>query len=394
MAQEGDSVDIAAIRQRIPATQRVTYLNTGFSGPSAQSVVDRIIEYLQFETANGPTTRFVLDRRNETREQARAALASLVGADADEIVLTQNTTDGINLAINGLPWREGDEIVTDDLEHSSGLVPAYVMRQRHGVGVTIVNLSAHDSPGVILEKFEAAMTPRTRALVVSHICYTTGLMLPMQELHDLAHRKGAVVVVDGAQTAGQIPLDLHAMGADYYAFPCHKWVLGPSGVGGFYVRRDLLHGLQPTAVGGHAAAVHDTTGHFEPADDDIRKFELTTTNAGLLAGATAAVEFLQEQGMEAIFARSLALGERLRQRLDAEGIEVLSPHGGPLATGLVTMSVGDRDPRAFATAMWEQHNIVNRSVAYPPGIRMSLAFFNSDEEIDKAAAAVTALLRG
>lgn len=386
-------MDVAAIRQRIPATQRVTYLNTGFSGPSPQTVVDRIVEYLQFETENGPTTRFVLDRRNETREQARATLASLVGASPDEIVLTQNTTDGINIALNGLPWQPGDEIVTDDLEHSSGLVPAYFMRQRHGVGVNIVSLDAQDSPGTILEKFEAAITPRTRALVVSHICYTTGLMLPLKELHELAHRKGAVVVVDGAQSAGHIPLDLHDMAADYYAFPCHKWVLGPEGVGGFFVRHDLLHNLQPTAVSGHAATVHDTLGHFEPADDDIRKFELTTTSAGLLAGATAAVEFLQEQGIESIFARNLALGERLRQRLDAEGIEVLSPRGGPLATGLVTIAVGNHDPREFATALWERHNIVNRSVAYPAGIRMSLDFFNTEEEVDRAAAAVTELLR-
>jgi L-cysteine/cystine lyase len=331
----------------------------------------------------------------EIKKQFRATLADLVGATPEEIVLTQNTTDGVNLALNGMPWQAGDELVTDDFEHSSGLVPSYLLRHKFGIGVNIVRLDAQDSPGVVLEKFDAAITPRTRALVVSHICYTTGLMLPLKELHELAHRKGAVVVVDAAQSVGQMPVNLRDLNADYYAFPCHKWVMGPWGMGGFFVRRDLLPDLMPTAVSGHAAARHDTLGDFELATDTPEKFELTTSSTALMAGATNAVEMLQEQGMEAIFAHSLALGERLRARLDgAEGTSILSPRGGPLATGLVTVGIPDtKEPRAFSQALWEQYNVVQRSVAYPGGVRLSLAYFNTAEEVDRVADGIAALAR-
>ena len=388
------AMDIVAIRQKIPTTKNVLYFNTGWSGPSPQSVLDAISQMLTFESAQGPTSRPVLDKHREAKAAARAAFASMVGASPEEIVLTENTTRGINIVLSGLTWQPGDEIVTDDLEHSSGLVPSYQLRNRYGVSVKIATLSPADNEASILEKLEEAISPRTRLLVLSHIMYSTGLRIPLGEVQRMAHRRGARVVVDAAQSLGQIPLDMAALESDYYAMPAHKWALGPDGVGALYVRKDLLRELVPTAVSGHAALSYDQAGQFEPALDSPEKFELTTSSAALLAGATAALEFLQTVGMEQIEARWQALAEHLRQTLSAiPGVLVTSPPAGPTACGLVTFVPGGWEPRALVDALWARQKIVARAVSYPPAARISVDFFNTEEELDCVVDTVRTLIK-
>lgn len=389
-------MDIKSIRAGIPTTKNVIYLNTGFSGPSPQAVKDAIDEMLTFENDLGPTSRPVLDRHRENKAATRAAFARMMGATPEEIVLTENTTRGINIALNGLPWQPGDEIVTDDLEHSSGLVPSYQMRALHGVAVKIVQLAVSDSEGMIVEKLESAMTPRTRLLVLSHIMFSSGVRIPLGEIQRMAHRRGARVLVDGAQTLGHIPLDMKALDADYYAVPAHKWLLGPEGVGALFVRRELLSGLVPTAVSGHAASSYDQAGKYEPAMDSPEKFELTTSSAPLLAGASAAISFLDAAGgMQEIEARGRSLTERLRRGLlEAPGVRVTSPLAGPTSCGLVTFVPGKWEPKELVEMLWEQEKVVARSVGYPsPGVRLSVDFFNTEEELDKVIETIRTLVR-
>lgn len=386
-------MDIAHIRDQIPTTKHVVYLNTGWSGPSPQAVLDAIGQMLAFENAEGPTSRPVLDRHREVKAEARVAFAQLVGASAEEITLTDNTTRGINIVLNGLRWQPGDEIVTDNLEHGSGLVPSYYLRRRHGVAVRIVKLTAADSEANIIQKLEDAITSRTRLLLLSHIMYSTGLRLPLAEVQRMAHRRGARVLVDAAQSPGQIPLDMRALDSDYYAGPAHKWVLGPDGVGFLYVRRELLPELDPAEVSGHAALRYDQEGDFEPATDSSEKFELTTMSAPLLAGAIEALRFLQEVGMEAVQARWETLTEQLRQHLGAiPGVTVTSPAAGPTASGLVTFVPSGWEPRALVDALWARDKIVARAVNYPPGVRASVDFFNNEEDLDRLVGALRALI--
>ncbi len=389
-------MDIKSIRAGIPTTKNVIYLNTGFSGPSPQVVKDAIDEMLTFENDLGPTSKPVLERHRENKAATRAAFARMMGATPEEIVLTENTTRGINIALNGLPWQPGDEIVTDDLEHSSGLVPSYQMRALRGTSVKIVPLSVSDSEGVIVEKLESAMTPRTRLLVLSHIMFSSGVRIPLGEIQRMAHRRGARVLVDGAQTLGHIPLNMKALDADYYAVPAHKWLLGPEGVGALFVRRELLSGLVPTAVSGHAASSYDQAGQYEPAMDSPEKFELTTSSAPLLAGASAAISFLDGAGgMQEIEARGRSLAERLRRGLrEAPGVTMTSPPAGPTSCGLVTFVPGDWEPKELVDMLWEREKVVARSVGYPsPGVRFSVDFFNTEEELDKVIEIIRTLVR-
>ncbi|MBM2826305.1 MAG: Aminotran 5 protein [Dehalococcoidia bacterium] len=387
-------MDINKARLEIPATQKTIYLNHGWSGPSPRRVVEAIKERLEYENDEGPTSPHVQESRRGIKSEARGAFARFIGAAPEEIVLTDNTTDGINIILNGLPWREGDELVTTSLEHGSGLVPSYYLRRREGVKVTIVELDAGDDTSTVLSKFEAAMGPRTRLLLVSHVMYRNGLRLPLKELQEMAHRHGAMVLVDAAQSMGHLALNMPALGCDFYAMPAHKWLLGPDGVGALYIRRELIPQVEPSKMAGGAATSYDTTGNFEPRVDEVRKYELTTSSTPLLAGAAAAVEFLEEAGMAAVEARILELSARLRRSLlPVPGLTLTSPLGGELASGLVSFALSGQEPRSLVEALWNRYKIVARSVNEPPGVRFSVHFFNTEEELDKTAQAVKDLAK-
>lgn len=387
-------MDVQGLRLQIPATQKVVYLNTGWSGPSPRPVLDEITRVLEYENSEGPTTRHVQDLHHAIKDEARSAFASFVGAAPDEIVLTDNTTRGINIVLNGLPWQPGDRIVTDDLEHGSGLVPSMHLSKRLGVRLHIVKLRPSDPVPVLLEKLEEAITPHTRLLVLSHIMYSSGLRLPLGEVHRMAHRRGARVVIDAAQGPGQVALDLHAAQCDYYAMPAHKWVLGPDGVGALYVRRDLLEELTPAEVSGRAALSYDQQGAFEPNTGSVAKFELTTSSMPLLAGATAAIGFLRSIGMDQIEGRWQELARYARSRLSAlDGVAITSPPEGPTASGLVTFTLAGWEPGAAVEELWKRNRVVARAVRYPPGIRLSIDFFNTQEELDLVADTAGELLK-
>ena len=386
-------MDIESLRREIPATQQLVYMNTGWSGPSPRSVVEAIKDRLEYESYEGPTARPVLESRRLLGQRAREAIAGLLGATAEEISLTQNTTEGLNIVLNGLSWKAGDEIITCNLEHSSVLVPVFYLKQRRSLQVKIVDLEVSDGVEEVLAKFEAACTPRTRLFCLSHIMYTVGLRLPLKEICELAHRRGALVLVDAAQSAGHILLNMREMGCDFYAIPGHKWVLGPDGVGALYIKRDLIPQVEPMKSGG-ASASYNLDGNFTPNSDQIRKFELTTTSGPLWAGLVAAIEFLQGIGQQAIEARTLSLAEEMRRQLAAiDGVSLLSPNGGPLASGLVTFAVEGMTPQEIGDALWERGRIVSRTVSHPHGLRVSLDFFNTESELQQVADIVGQLAR-
>ncbi|MSQ27924.1 MAG: aminotransferase class V-fold PLP-dependent enzyme [Dehalococcoidia bacterium] len=388
-------MDVAAVRKLIPATQKSMYLNTGWSGPSPQPVIDAIVNAVRHENEEGPTTPPIAEANRAAKPKVREAYAQFLGVTPEEITLTGNTTHGLNLVLSGMTWREGDELITTDLEHGSGFVPAYNLRARYGINVRIVSLGALDGVDTIVGRLKAAITPRTRVILLSHIMYTTGLLMPLHDINRMAHETGVQVLVDGAQTFGQIPLDLDALECDYYAGPGHKWLLGPEGTGALYVRRDLLPSLQPAAVSSHAALNWDNAGHFEPASGSSEKFELTSSNVPMLLGVIAAIDFLQGiGGMPAVQQRWQGLTERLRQRLSTvPGVAVTSPPTGPTASGLVTFTVAGWEPRPLVTALWDREKVCIRAVPFPAGVRASVDFFNTEDEMDRLAGIVATLAK-
>jgi len=386
-------MDVPGIRREIPALQSFIYLNSGWQGPSPRPVLEAIKETLDWEST-GPTAPHINEGRMDLIRRARLALAELIHASPEEISLQQNTTEGINIVFNGLSLTPEDEIVTCSLEHSSVLVPAYYARQRRGVGLKIVQLSAADSTQDVLAKFEEAISARTRLLALSHISYNSGQLLPLAELAKLAHDCGAHLLVDAAQSVGQTPVDVRALDCDFYAFPGHKWLLGPAGTGGLYVRRDLIERLEPPKVAFRASRHYDVYGHFEPKVDTIAKFELTTVSAPLSAGLIAAVKFSRGIGLEAIAERIRSLATYAIRRLSENPkVRILSPVNGS-GSGLISFAITAVEPQKVTASLWEWGRIVSRTVADVQGTRLSLHAFNTEEEIDQVRAYVQRLAEG
>ena len=387
----GPAVDWSEIRSRFPVTERCVYLNTGWSGPSAREVVDTMARRAEREAFDGPTMPDVRHEKALLVRETRAAFAGLIGATADDIALMSTTTEGVNLVLRGLGLGAGDEVLTCNMEHSSVMVPCYELRRRAGVDVAVVRSSAEEPGDALSRLFEQAITSRTKLVVLSHISYNRGTRLPVERIIRAAHAAGALVLLDAAQSVAQIEVDVRALDVDFYAFPAHKYVLGPDGGGALYVRGDLVERLQPLAVAHGASEYYDFEGNWTPRDASMKKFEITTHSGPLLAGVIAATSLLQSIGIAAIEARLRALTDRLIDGLERiPGVALRSPLDPPLRSALVAFTVGDQDANETCAALWQLRRVVGRVVG-DKRVRLSLAAFNNESDVDTALEAIEQL---
>ena len=385
-------MDVQKLRDEIPVLANLTYLNTGWSGPPPRRVAQALKDRINLELNEGPTTPPVQESGREVQAQARQAAARLFNADPEEVMVTRNTTEGLNIVLSGLDWQEGDEIITCNLEHGSVLVTSLVTGKRHGVKVRVVDLDPHDSRETILGKFEAAFTSRTRLLFVSHVEFSTGLRMPAAELARLAHDRGAQIMLDGAQTGGHIHLDMAAEEFDFYSIPGQKWVLGYEGVGALYIRRELIERIYPAHSGGRAVVHPVDYDNVQLAAADMEKFHGGSSSVPLQAAFLEAVQFVEEVGVREIEERNRQLAARLKRQLsDLPAVQVYSPMEPELSSGLVSFALSGWEPPAAVERLWNDHRIVVRQVGYPLGIRASFHFFNTEDEVDQLAQAVKGL---
>ena len=322
-------------------------------------------------------------RQAEYAAQAREAAARLVGAGPDDVALTQNTTHGMNLGVSSLNWRDGDEAVSVATEHPGCLAPLHNLKRRHGVETRLVE------PPVTPEKIGALLTPKTRLVALSHVDWTNGAVLPLEEICALARESGVMTLVDGAQSVGNIEVDAPATGADMYAFTGHKWVLGPEGMGAFYVRPGLpAHSPNVGFMSIPSPADYDPQGDYE-LRPDARRFEASTMSAALAAGFAAAATAVHERG-SAGFAEIRDKADRLANLLsELPHVTIRSPR--PAQSGLVSFEIEGVDPGQAIERLREQRFILR----YVPGpgtyIRASTHLFNTDGELEALTEAVRKL---
>ena len=384
-------MDVAKIRAQIPVCRNVTYLNTGWSGPSPEPVLDAIKARVDYESAEGPTSKPVLDSGHEIEDDARQAVADLLNVTPDELCLTQNTTEGLNMVMAGFPWQEGDEIITFDIEHLSVMIPCLYAERRHGVKVRVVELGTNDDWDTILNKIEAQMSPRTRMIAFSHIQFSCGLRMPLEGIRSLTRDKGVYMLVDGAQTPGHIALDLSGADVDFYSTPGHKWMLGPEGTGALFIKREHVEMVQPSYVGHSAVDTEKSPLEFDLSG--MGKFKVSTTSAALAAGYRAAVGFINEAGPADIEARNISLSNHLKAKLLERGnFDVLSPLEGPGLCGLTSFRAAGATSQEIVDRLWEDHGIVARSVGGVDCVRVSSDFYNTEEELDRLMEALAGIV--
>lgn len=382
-------MDTPALRDLIPAARRMTYLNTGWNGPSPTPVIDAIKQRLEFENESGPTSLKVREAGIEIREESQAAVAKLVNADPSEVLLTENTTDGINVVMSGLPWRQGDEIITCSLEHASILVPSYYTQTRNGTKVKVLQLDPAETHESVLDKVTAAITDRTRMVFLSHIEFSSGVRMPIKAISEVTRPRGIWLLVDGAQGPGHVRVDVNDLGCDFYAMSGQKWLLGPDGTGALYIRQELIPTVRPVRVSSHAVTSHDHLGNYELKEDDIDKYVVSTSSVALRAGFLEAIRIHLAAGPDTIEAHNVELAADLKAALvDLPGVRVLSPLEGPECSGLVTFYVEGEDQRSAAESLWDAERVLVRSVPYPSGIRASMHFFNTQEDADTLVSAL------
>ncbi len=382
------TIDWRAVRAAFPITERCIYLNTGWSGPSSRAVVAAMTARLEREAYDGPTTLEVRHEKGLLVRRVRQVFASLINADIDELALVYTTTEGVNTVLRGIGLSPDDGVITCNLEHNAVMVPSYMSRLRGGVDLTIVRFRSDETAAQMVDALESAMTPRTKLLLLSHISYNRGTRLPMREICEMAHARGALVAVDAAQSVGQVPVDVREIGCDFMAMPGHKWLLGPDGAAALYVRRDLIERLQPLAVVHGANRGYDFEGNFDYANDSIHKFELTTHSGPVLAGLETSMRAVAEIGLPAIEARCLALADRFiggLRRID--GVRITTPLDASVRSGIVTFTVRDHSPSETAAALYGIAQAVLR-VCNDRRVRACFHIFNDEADVDTTLAAV------
>ena len=387
--RKAEQEKIAAIRAELPAVQANHYFNAGTNGPFPQRSYEALLQYARQELTDGRITLATWEKMRETGDQVRAQMASILGCDPLEIALTHNTTEGMNIALMGLDWQRGDELVTATTEHPGGLHPAYLLKQRYGVKLrmTEIGLPHVDSVAAL----EQALTPRTKAVVLSHVCWATGMVLPIREMAALAHHYGALLICDAAQSCGMVPANVYDLGVDAYACSGQKWLCGPDGTGALFVRKDRLGEIQSTYMGyfGIKPGMSSTEGYFVP-NDGARRYETASQYYPAVKAFATSLAWLNEEiGLEWIHRRIADLGRYCYRALESiPGVTMLTP--SDQMAGLVHFTLEGMAPADLTSKLREQ-GILIRETPSPAANRVSLGFYNTREEVDHLAEAVAKL---
>lgn len=385
-----------AYRKDFPllTAQDIAYLDNAATAQRPQCVLDAVRRFYCEQNANPLRGLYPLSiAATDAYENAREAVRRFLNAkSAAEIVFTRNTTEGLNLAAYsyGLSHiKAGDEVVVSILEHHSDLLPWQMVCRQTGASLKFLDCEPDGS--LDLNKAEALITDRTKLVAVTHVSNVVGRVNPIRQLADMAHKHGAVMVVDGAQSTPHIPVDVQALDADFLAFSGHK-VYGPMGIGVLYGRRALLEEMPPFLTGGEM--IESVSREGAVFAELPHKFEAGTVNAAGAAGLHAAINYVQSVGFDAMHRQELALTARtLAGMADMPHIHVIGSDRPEEHNGIVTFTVEGVHPHDVSEILAcdgvdirAGHHCAQpllQHLGYSATVRASFAFYNTEEEVDR-----------
>ena len=385
-----------AYRKDFPllTAQDIAYLDNAATAQRPQCVLDAVRRFYCEQNANPLRGLYPLSiAATDAYENAREAVRRFLNAkSAAEIVFTRNTTEGLNLAAYsyGLSHiKAGDEVVVSILEHHSDLLPWQMVCRQTGAALKFLDCEPDGS--LDLNKAEALITDRTKLVAVTHVSNVIGRVNPIRQLADMAHKHGAVMVVDGAQSTPHIPVDVQALDADFLAFSGHK-VYGPMGIGVLYGRRALLEEMPPFLTGGEM--IESVSREGAVFAELPHKFEAGTVNAAGAAGLHAAINYVQSVGFDAMHRQELALTARtLAGMADMPHIHVIGSDRPEEHNGIVTFIVEGVHPHDVSEILAcdgvdvrAGHHCAQpllQHLGYSATVRASFAFYNTEEEVDR-----------
>ncbi len=352
-------MDASDFRAEFPVLERVAYLNTGTDGPVPRRAYEAAQQQMLRELEDGRVGARFVERLMDGAAALRDRLAAALGCDGADVALTHSTTDGISTALSALPLGPGDEVLTSDVEHPGLLAPLEVGRRRNGFDVRFVPFD--ELPGEV--------SARTKLVACSHVSWADGRIVDVAALRET----GVSFLLDGAQGLGAIALDVRAIGCDFYAASGQKWLCGPDGSGSLYVRPEVAAALDPPWP--NYMSLSDPARASELiAHEGARRFDMGVPAGPPTAWSLAAIELLQEAGLDWVTTRAADAAERLARMLVERGVEVV-PRGRSTLVSWRS-AVAEADVRRLGEA-----GIV---VRFLPGlglVRASVGAWTSDEEL-------------
>lgn len=389
MTIETTDAKVKTLRAQLPAVTRTGYFNTGSNGPIATIVTAAADAMSRQELEQGRIVPGTYESNRDHNRHVAAVAARIFGADGDEIALTHSACEGLNIALMGLTWNAGDEVVTTVEEHPGLLLPLAMLAHRYGVVLRSAPIG--DGSGDVVANIEGQITSRTRVIALSHLLWSTGAVLPLRAIANLAREHKLIFIVNGAQSAGQVPVDLHALGIDANAMAGQKWLCGPEATGLLYVRRDRFADIDPTYV---RYGQFDASGYFLPAAGAMR-YEIGEFYHPAIVGQLAALEWLRDDvGLDWAFDRISTLGADFWCRLSqVDGVSVVTQ--AISMAGLVHFNVAGLSPDVVAARLFDRGYTIRHVESKPSTVsaRASVGWWNTEEEVAGLVSAIAEMAR-
>ncbi len=396
-SRSSSAFDVERIRADFPILKLtvndkpLVYLDNAASSQMPQQVIDRLVRYQTTQHANiNRAVHHLSEVATSEFEEARRKLQHFINAKEErEVIFTSGTTDAINLVMHGYGRKfigAGDEIILTTLEHHSNIVPWQMLAEEKGAKIRVVPIN--DAGELLIDEYEKLFNERTKFVGVMHVSNALGTINPIKEMIAFAHARGVPVLVDGAQAAPHMKVDVQDLDCDFYAFSGHK-LCGPTGIGILYGRAALLENMQPFKGGGDmilSVTFEKTTYNTIP-----HKFEAGTPPIAAAIGLGAAVDYLSEIGMDAIAAHELALLEYATEQINSmPGVRIIGTAEHKAA--VLSFAVDGVHPHDIGTLL-NQEGIAVRTghhcaqpvmqrLHVPATSRASFAFYNSMDEVD------------
>ena len=381
-----DGIYWDAVQNHFLFQDDLVMMNNGTLGPMPEPVYNTLIKYFKLQTTNPYDCYNFIPRQ---KEEIRARLAKFVNASPDEIAINRNTTEGMNLVANGIDLKEGDEVLISTLEHPAGIYPWRLQEKRHKIKVTEVPLVVPPkNVDEIVTAFEKRITPRTKVISVSHTVYITGLIAPMKELSELAHKNNILIVADSAHGIGMLNLDMKKLGIDVFTSSPYKWCGAPTGTGLLYVKKEAQDSIWPQI----ASSGWDTY-------ENARRFETLGQRADPLVYALGeAICFQEAIGRARIERRITSLAKRLKDGLHSiSKVRLHTPDDPYLSGGLTAFSIEGINPTVIVNYLREKYNIVIRTIGRDRdntrGVRVSTNIYITNKDVDNLLEGVNEIVK-
>ena len=383
-------MNFAEIKTDFPILKDIIYMDSASTSLTPEPVLNAVLKYYREYNANvGRGVHRLSQVASQKYKDAHRKVADFISSNEEEVIFTKNTTEAINMVASGLRWKTGDKVVTTLLEHHSNFLP-WLRLKSFGVALDIVKPDKNGKFNV--SDFEEMIDDKTRLVAVTHVSNVLGTITPIEEISAICKKKNALLLVDGAQSVPHIHVDVRKLGCNFFCFSGHK-MLGPTGTGILWMKKDFLDRLEPLSFGG--GMINDVSLNGYELAKGYERFEGGTPNIAGVIGFGRAIDYLKKIGMDKIKDHEAKLTERLLEGLlKIRRVEVYGPLNFKERIGVVYFNIKDLNPHDVALMLDEASSIMVRSghhccmplVKYlglkEGAVRVSLYLYNTEEEID------------